>query len=431
MILRLSSNSRRAALVAASFAVVFILAYFSIRNALAVHYAGLQTATSLERAVHLEPADSRNWYLLGRYWQYNLKEPDDRRAIRAYLAALSLNPHSANAWLDLASAYESDNEFALAREAFLKARKAYPLSPQVSWQYGNFLLRRGDLESAFTEIRHAVEVDPGLGAEAFSRSLRAESDVDRILDRALPSNVGVYLDIIGEEISDGQTEIALKVWARIVAIHPQMPLQDVFAIVGDLMKKKRIREASRVWDQAVAFAGLTGLQGPPGSVLWDGGFESGIIGGGFAWMFPEGFQGFQISFDSKEKHSGNRSLRLTFDGGRNLFFSNLCHYVPVEPSTAYRFSAWEHPEALQTDQGIRFQLRSLGGDDDSTAVTSEVHGSVPWTKIEIPWTSGKDVQEMQVCLVRYPSDQEGRRVRGTVWIDDVALVPESAERSKP
>jgi hypothetical protein len=148
-------------------------------------------------------------------------------------------------------------------------------------------------------------------------------------------------------------------------------------------------------------------------------------------MFPEGFQGFQISFDSKEKHSGNRSLRLTFDGGRNLFFSNLCHYVPVEPSTAYRFSAWEHPEALQTDQGIRFQLRSLDGDDDSTAVTSEVHGSVPWTKIEIPWTSGKDVQEMQVCLVRYPSDQEGHRIRGTVWIDDVALVPESAERSKP
>jgi tetratricopeptide (TPR) repeat protein len=253
MNLSLSTSKQRGAIIVLALLTFIFLSYFGIRNARAVHFAGMQTRAGLERTVQLEPQDARNWYLLGRYWQYNLEEPDDRRAIRAYLAALSLNPHTANAWLDLASAYESDNEFALAREAFLKARKAYPLSPQVSWQYGNFLLRRGDLESAFTEIRHAVEVDPGLGAEAFSRSLRAESDVDKILDRALPSNVGVYLDIIGEEISDGQTEIALKAWDRIVAIHPQMPLQDVFAIVGDLMKKKRIREASSVWDGSVGW----------------------------------------------------------------------------------------------------------------------------------------------------------------------------------
>ena len=54
MILRLSSNAQRAVLVAASFAVALILSYFSIRNALATHYAGLQTAEAYERAAHLE-----------------------------------------------------------------------------------------------------------------------------------------------------------------------------------------------------------------------------------------------------------------------------------------------------------------------------------------------------------------------------------------
>src|SRR5712664_665533 len=105
MILRLSSNAQRAAVVAASFLAACILSYFSIRNALASHYSDLQTAQGFERAVHLEPADPRNWYLLGRYWQYNLEDPDAGRAIHSYLSALSLNPSSSEIWLDLATAY--------------------------------------------------------------------------------------------------------------------------------------------------------------------------------------------------------------------------------------------------------------------------------------------------------------------------------------
>src|SRR5947209_19695796 len=98
MILRLSSNAQRAALVAVSFAVAFVLSFFSIRNAFAVHYAGLQTAEAIERATRLEPVDPRNWYLLGRYWQYNPANPDTARAIRSYLSALSLNPASWQSW---------------------------------------------------------------------------------------------------------------------------------------------------------------------------------------------------------------------------------------------------------------------------------------------------------------------------------------------
>src|SRR6266481_1961746 len=177
MILRLSSSSRRAALVAFSFAAAFILSYFSIRNALAAHYAGLQTAASLERAVQLEPANPRNWRLLGRYWQYNLEDPDTARAIRSYHSALSLNPASWETWLDLAAAYESESNPAEARDAFLHAKKVYPLS-----------------------------------AEAFSRSLRAGSSIETTLDRVLPPISEAYLDVIRDQASDGYTGNALKVW---------------------------------------------------------------------------------------------------------------------------------------------------------------------------------------------------------------------------
>jgi hypothetical protein len=301
----------------------------------------------------------------------------------------------------------------------------------VSWQYGNFLLRRGDLKSAFAEMRRAVESDPGLGAEAFSRCQRVEPDVENILDRLLPPNRDVYVDVIKDQVDAGQTDIALQVWHRLVAIHPQMPLQDAFPLMGALRNSKRFAEAHRVWDQAVLAAGMADLQGPPGSVLWDGGFEAGVSGGGYSWYFPEVSQNVEISIDAQEKHSGNHSLRLTFDGKSIVTSTDICHYVPVSPSTTYSFSAWMKTAAVATDQGIRIQLRSLGTQNTSMAATPELHGSEPWTRLEIPWSSAKDAHEVQVCLVRFLSDQLENRIKGIVWVDDVALVPEAVERSKP
>jgi tetratricopeptide (TPR) repeat protein len=431
MILRLSSNAQRAALVAASFAAASILSYFSIRNALAAHYLGLQTAGGYERATHLEPANSQNWYLLGRYWQYNLEDPDAARAIRAYLSALSLNPGSSDTWLDLATAYESEGDLVAARGAFLHAKKVYPLSAEVSWRYGNFLLRQGELDLAFSEMRLAVAADPKRAAEAFSRALRAGSNLETALDRILPPISAAYIDVVWDQTTDGHTANALNVWERLAALHPRISFSDSFSLVDALMRENRMLEANRVWGQAVLFAGLADLQSPPGSLLWDGGFESGVTGGGFSWLFPEGIRGVQIGFDTQEKHSGNRSLRLIFDGRSNINFTGVCHNVPVQPSRAYRFSAWVKTRSLTSDQGIRFQLHSFGTHDSSFAATSEVHGSTPWTRIELPWSSGKDVQALQVCLVRLPSQEAVNKIQGTAWVDDVALVPEPAERPKP
>ena len=431
MILRLSSNARRAALVAASLAVAFVLSFFSIRNAFAVHYAGLQTAEAIERATRLEPVDPRNWYLLGRYWQYNPADPDVARAIRSYLSALSLNPASWQSWLDLAASYESDDNLAAARDAYLHAKKVYPLSAEVSWSYGNFLLRQEELEPAFAEMRLAVEADPRRAAEAFSRSLHAGSSFEIALDSVLPPISDAYIDVIREQSEDGHTQNALKVWDRLVFLRPRISLPESFPLVSALMVERRIAEASRVWDQAVLFAGLADLQGPPGSVLWDGGFESNVKNGGFSWLISEASRGVQIGLDTQEKHSGKRSLRLIFEGNSNINFAGVCHNIPVQPFATYRFSAWVRTRALTSDQGIRFQLHPIGIQDTSYAATAEGHGTTPWTLVQLPWSSGKDVQELQVCLVRSPSEEADNKIQGTAWVDDVALVPELAEYPKP
>ena len=187
-----------------------------------------------------------------------------------------------------------------------------------------------------------------------------------------------------------------------------------------------------MWDQSLNFSGLSGIPSPAGSILWDGGFESGVIGGGYAWTFPVGVRGVQISIDSHEKHTGSHSLQLLFNGKFNIQLFGPCHVVPVEPSTTYRFSAWVRTQSLTTDQGIHFQLRPLViTNESSTAVTSDLRGTQPWTLLETSWSSGKDTHEMQVCALRYASQEADSKIQGIAWLDDVALVPVAAEFSKP
>src|SRR5215467_969352 len=384
----LSNSPPRGIVLAVVLLVAAFLSYFSIRNALAVHDLGLQTRQGYERAAKLEPGDFRNWHLLGRYWQYNLEETDPSRAIQAYGVALSLNPRSADVWLDLGTAQELSGNVSAARDAFLHAKRSYPLSAEASWRYANFLLRQGELDAAFREMRQTAEVEPLRGAEVLSRALRAQPDIDLVIDRVLPPVVDAYLGALADQMSDGHTANGLKLWNRLAALHPRLPLSHSYALVGVLARQKQISEAQRVWEQAVNFAGLANLSSPVGSIVWDGGFESGVTGGGFAWNFLNSIPGVQGSFDTREKHSGNRSFRLLFDGKYNLNLSGPCHDVPVQPATTYNFSAWIRTLSISTEEGVRFQLRPVNTPNPSTVYTPEVHGTQPWTQVALSWSSG-------------------------------------------
>ena len=432
MILRLSTSAERAALALVALLLAAFLPYFSIRNARAEHLAGLETPDGFSRAVELEPGNPRNWSLLGRFWLYNLEDPDVPRAIRAYQTSLALDPLSAETWLDLAAAYESQNDLAAARDAFRNAKQAYPLSAEVAWRYGNFLLRVGQQNAAFDEIRQAVRADHHRASEAVSRCLRVNPDLSAVLDRVIPPSRDVYLDVMFTRVLDNDLPGALLVWSRLAALHPRIRITDVYVLVQGLRDRKESNLARQIWDQAAAFAGLTQLHDPPGSVVWDGSFESGISGADFAWRIPPLTGGVETSLDTSEKHSGKQSLRLTFDGKHNVNFLDVCQYVAVEPSTAYRFSAWVLARSITSDQGIRFYLNPIPPSANSPPVsTSDIRGTQPWTKIELPWTSAKDTRELQICLQRNASDSSDSRIQGAAWIDDVALTPEPPEPSKP
>ncbi len=276
-----------------------------------------------------------------------------------------------------------------------------------------------------------MSADPKRAAEAFSRCWRVAQDIQAILDHALPPSAPVYLDAIRELDADAAIDPALAVWDRLASLHPRLPLAKVIPFTDSLIQAHRLDDAHRVWDQAVALADSAPPNDPPGSILRDGGFESGVLGGGFAWTIAPHSPGVQVTIDSNEKHSGRRSLRLGFDGSRNVDFSDVCHVVQVQPGTAYRFSGWVMAQNLTTDQGIRFRLEWLANSHNASAETTEIHGTQPWTERSLPWTAAAGIRLLRVCVNRHASDDFGSRIHGTAWIDDVALVPESPASAKP
>lgn len=432
MILRLS-NVLRVAFIVIAFVFAMAISYLSIRNAQATHFASLQTAQDYARATDLEPGNPRNWYLRGRFWQYNLDEPDLPFSIRAYNISLSLNPRSADTWLDLAAAYEAEGDTKAARDAFVAAKRAYPLSAETAWRYGNFLLRQGqgELTQAFREIRQAVALDHQRAAEAFSRCWRAAPDAPAILDHVLPASRDVYVDVIRDLSAAQLPDPALLVWARLVGLHSRIEIRDAFPLVDMLVHASRWPDAVRVWSEAVALAELNAPPSQPGSLIWDGGFETAVRGGGFAWDVPSMVGGVQFRLDTAEKHSGAQSLRVAFDGKSNVSLEAACGSAIVEPGRTYLFSAWLHTKALTTDEGVRFRLRGRSGYGWKIDHTAEVHGSEPWTRIEKLWTADRDTHEFRACVAREPSGLSDNQIQGTAWIDDVALIPQIPGNPKP
>jgi tetratricopeptide (TPR) repeat protein len=417
-------------MVVFSAVLALFLSYFGVRDAVATYYLNLDTRTGYQRAVALEPANARNWFLLGRSYLYDFEQPDPVRAVQSLGTAVALDPYSAEALLDLAQAYDGQGDSADARQAFLAAQRVYPLSADVAWGYGNFLLRQGEQQAAFREIRKAVELEPKRAAEAFSRALSAQPDANVLLDKAIPPSAAVYLPILHSLSDMGDLGDAQLVWNRLIALREKVPMSEMVFYINALIHQRRVGGAVGAWGQAVAI-----MRNPPppdaaGSLLWDGGFESGYAGGGFAWRFLPASSDFEISLDPSEKHSGERSLRILFNGRRNIGFEDVCQHIAPEPGKRYILSAWMKTQ-LTSSEGVRLQIFVFTPTSNESVVTEDVHGTQNWKQVQLAWVAPPGGGFGSVCVKRKMSDQPGSFVQGAAWLDDISMVPVNEDSPKP
>src|SRR5258708_923764 len=372
---------RRTAAVITIVAAVWFC-YAGSKHALASHYAALSDSENWKRATRIEPDNAEIWYRLGRFRQLDFDNADVPLAISYYQRAIQLNPRSPYYKLDLASALEMTGNNDEADSNFRAAQVAYPISAEVSWKYGNFLLRQNRLPEAYAEIHRAVMVDPKLIPLAVSRVWHSDPDIHLLLDQVLPDTPEAYSEALSFLADAQDPAAALEVWHRLIAKNPHTDWKRAFALTDLLVAQEKFEEAGTVWRQAVG-EDVGSAQGYAGnSLIYDGGFEKDIAGGGFGWRQSD-VAGADFDFDTDEKHSGSRSARLIFDGTKNLSYENLFQFVLVSPGTHYRFQGFLRTDQISTESGMRFQIVDPKHQQDLNVVTQNETGTLPWTLEQI------------------------------------------------
>jgi tetratricopeptide (TPR) repeat protein len=421
---QLNPTMRWVAIVLVVSAVAW-LSYAGVIHALASHYGASSNPDDWPRASKIEPANAENWYRLGRYRQLDFEHSDLPLAITYYRRAVELDPHSPYYKLDLASALEMNGDDAEAEKYFRAAQENYPISAEVSWRYGNFLLRQQRLPEAYAEIHRALIVDSKLLPLAVSRAWHSDPDVRVLLDQVLPNTLEADWEALSYLVQAQEGAAALAVWNHLMGLKPRINWKILYAFIDLMTNQDRFDEAGSVWRQALAAEGTFPPASPAGSLVFDGGFESDPSNGGFGWR-QQDVQGADFDFDTEEKHSGSRSARIIFDRTQNLSYGHLFQWVLVAPSTRYRFRGFLHTDHISTESGMRFEITDPRRPKDLDVLTPNETGSIPWTMEEAEFTTGPQTRLIYVVLRRMPGTHFDNKISGTVWVDDVAVVPAGA-----
>jgi tetratricopeptide (TPR) repeat protein len=387
---------------------------------LAAHWAASPRSEDWFRAANLEPGNAEYWHQLGLFEQWDMERDDLQQAVRYYQKAAEVNPRSDIYWMDLAGACEMLGETSRAREAYAKAKLAHPVSPEVAWRYGSFLLRQGDTAKAFAEFRVALMRDPKLETSAVAQSWKAGANASQILNEILPAQSQYYLVALDFFLSQRQDAAALLIWNRLLDLKQPFEIQQAVPLVNDLIAQDRVAEARGVWQQALAATHWAVDASADASVLFNGGFEHDLVNGGFDWQEVP-VLGASFVIDTGVAHSGARSLRIDFNGGVNQDFSQLLQWVAVEPRSRFRFAAYLRTEGISTDSGVRFLIYDPHHPTVPQTLTADLTGTHPWSLVDAELATDRETRVLAIVLRRVPSRKFDNKLQGTVWVDDVSL----------
>ncbi len=384
-----------------------------------------QDRASLEASARLQPWNAQTQWLLGRYFLNGAQ--DYTNALKLLQRSVDLDPYEGRYWVDLAAVHQVRGEAHQSQEVLERALRAEPTSIEIAWETANFYLAQNDTNRALPLFRVTVQYDPNPSntLRALDLSWRSTKSVSRIVSQVLPSQAAPYFAFLKLLVAGNQSGAANELWRDLIAQKFIFSAEEAFLYFDYLIQTQQIDQAKEVWtDLSKVHPELQ--DDVTTNLVLNGGFETEFLNGGFEWRSRQAGL-ITILLDTNEVHRGSRALQITF-AGPAVSDTGVYQYVPVQPSTAYRFGAYVKTRDIVTASGPR-----LAVEDSSTgkvlATTDEFLETNGWSEHTAEFVTGTDTHMVILRIVRIPGNP---LIKGTFWIDDVELTPTPpARRATP
>jgi len=416
--MRLIVQSRFFKFLTKFFCLFCVLTYvvIAVRDSVAYQFASSEQRHFLERAVALDPTDAEYRNRLGYYFMFSERRPDF--AVPMYESAVSLNPHIAEYWLDLATAYSAIGARRQQELALARAIEVEPRTPLISREVAIAFFSLGDLQQAFRLFRVVLQTDPWETEPMLTMCWQATHNLDA-MNEVLPPVPSVHLAFLRLLVAEENTEAAKKLWSRLIALSQPFDPELAAPYLDYLITQRQTAAARAAWNELARInADFRPYQSSPANLVVNGGFEQKLLNMGFDWRY-ENHPHVTLAWDSEQSHNGSRSLSITFDG-EAILDTGVSQLIAVNANTRYSLRAYVKSDSLFAAHGPQCII-SDPDTKNSLLVTEETLGSSPWTQISGSFTTSPTTDLVSLKIMRAPG---AGRITGKFWIDDVILVTE-------
>jgi tetratricopeptide (TPR) repeat protein len=376
--------------------------------------AGSRRLDAAEAAIHLAPSDPEAHLIRAALLKAGNRLDE---AVKEYEQAAALRPRDYVLWLELGLALDEAEDQRGAINAFREAVRLAPFYAEPRWQLGNVLLRAGQLDEAFSEMRRASKSNRAFLPQLIDLAWTIyNGDIASVKQAVQPEDSAARLALARFIARHGKASDAARIFRTIENVREE----DLRAFLSELLAAREFRVAYEVW-----LEGQGRKEGASGSGFDDGGFEEQIKfdDSGFGWQIARNQQGVRLSVDNVQPHEGGSSLRLDWSGNSNPGLAIISQIVLVEPNARYRVRFSFRTEELVTGGLPLITILDANAEDSALFAQSDPlpPNTASWQERSVEFTTAKETQAVLVVLRRQSCSSSPCPVFGRLWLDDFSL----------
>ena len=320
--------------------------------------------------------------------------------------------------VDLARELEQDGQTEPAEAEFKRAVELAPSYAYPRWHLGNFYLRQKRTDEAFFQLKKAAENNRDYREQVYSLAWEYFDKDPAQLEKLAGDLPEPRASLAYFFAAHGRAADSLRNW-NVLSDRDQAANYPIGKSIALGLYEQRH------FAQALEFSKQNGNDSTANAgAVTNAGFELPMAEitetAWFNWQIARNDPKIEIVADSKVKHLGDHSLRVTFKGFAKPVLSNITQTVVIQPDARYRLRFFVRTENLKSAGGPLVEIANANDDKLITQSKAFPTGTSDWQEMIVEFTAPGNCNGIQIRTVRsYCGD--ACPITGTFWYDDFQI----------